>query len=161
MTIPEDGEYRIIATCVHLFRNKYGDFHLTVEKTTTIPPAGTKADPLDKEKLIGTWEFVKSTEKNSPPPGSTVEFAKDGKLTISIKTGKQTITVKGTYSVDGDTLKIVTERSDGKDATETMRIIRLTDKELVTQMPGQLHQPRWSQSSSSPPSYFAPLSSDS
>ena len=33
VTIPEDGEYRIIATCVHLFRNKHGDFHLTVEKT--------------------------------------------------------------------------------------------------------------------------------
>jgi formylglycine-generating enzyme required for sulfatase activity len=31
VTIPEDGEYRIIATCVHLFRKKHGDFHLTVE----------------------------------------------------------------------------------------------------------------------------------
>jgi len=33
VTIPEDGEFRIIATCVHLFRKKHGDFHLTVEKT--------------------------------------------------------------------------------------------------------------------------------
>jgi hypothetical protein len=32
VTIPEDGEYRIIATCVHLLRSKHGDFHLTVEK---------------------------------------------------------------------------------------------------------------------------------
>ncbi len=34
VTIPEDGEYRIIATCTHEgMPNKYGDFHLTVEKT--------------------------------------------------------------------------------------------------------------------------------
>ena len=34
VTIPDDGEYRIIATCSHeAIRNKYGDFHLTVEKT--------------------------------------------------------------------------------------------------------------------------------
>jgi hypothetical protein len=34
VTIPEDGEYRIIATCSHEdIPNKHGDFHLTVEKT--------------------------------------------------------------------------------------------------------------------------------
>jgi hypothetical protein len=34
LTIPEDGEYRIIATCVHeVIQNKHCDFHLTVEKT--------------------------------------------------------------------------------------------------------------------------------
>ena len=33
VTIPEDGEYRIIATCSHeVIRNKHGDFHLTVEE---------------------------------------------------------------------------------------------------------------------------------
>ena len=47
VTIPEDGEYRIIATCYHgAIPNKYGDFHLTVEKTSTIPRADTKAEPL-------------------------------------------------------------------------------------------------------------------
>jgi hypothetical protein len=35
VTIPEDGEYRIIATCFshEVIPNKHGDFHLTVEKT--------------------------------------------------------------------------------------------------------------------------------
>ena len=34
VTIPKDGEYRIVATCSHeAIRNKYGHFHLTVEKT--------------------------------------------------------------------------------------------------------------------------------
>ncbi len=134
VAIPEDGEYRIIATCSHeQIRNKYGDFHLTVEKTTTIPPADAKAEPLDKAKLVGTWEFVKTTEKKSPLSGSTAEFAKDGKLKMSIQSGNQAKTIEGTYSLEGDTLKIVTEGRDGKDATETMRIVRLTDKELVTE----------------------------
>jgi hypothetical protein len=34
-TVPADGEYRIIATCTHELEakaNKYGNFHLTVEK---------------------------------------------------------------------------------------------------------------------------------
>ena len=138
VTIPEDGEYRIIATCYHGdIPNKYGAFHLTVEKTRTMSPAGTRAEPLDKAKLVGTWEFVKSTEKKSPPPGSTVEFTKDGKLKMSTKAGKQSITTEGTYSVDGDTLKIVTEGPDGKDDTRTMKIIRLTDKELVTEPPDE------------------------
>jgi len=34
VTIPADGQYRIIATCSHeAIRNKHGPFHLTVEKT--------------------------------------------------------------------------------------------------------------------------------
>jgi uncharacterized protein (TIGR03066 family) len=133
-TPPEDGDYRIIATCSHEgIKNKYGDFHLTVAKTRTIPPADTKAESSHKEKIVGTWEFVKSTEKNSPPPGSTVEFTKDGKLKTSIQSGNQAITIEGTYSLDGDTLKIVTEGPDRKDATHTMKIIRLTDRELVTE----------------------------
>ena len=134
VTIPEDGEYRIIATCYHgAIPNKYGDFHLTVEKIRTISPADTKAEPLDKAKLVGTWEFVKSTENKPPPPGSTVEFTKDGKLKMSTKAGKQSITIEGAYSVDGDTLKF----EIGKDDTRTMRIIRLTDTELVTEPPDE------------------------
>jgi len=135
VTIPEDGEYRIIATCFShvVIPNKHGAFHLTVEKTSTISPADTRAEPLDKAKLVGTWEFVKSTDKKSPPPGSTVEFTKDGMVKVSTKAAKQSITIEGTYTVDGDTLKI----EIGKDDTRTMRIIRLTDKELVTEPPDE------------------------
>ncbi len=133
--IPEDGEYRIIATCYshEVIANKYGDFHLTVEKIRTIAPTDTRAEPLDKAKLVGTWEFVKSSEKKSPLSGSMVEFTKDGKLKMSIQSGNQAITIEGTYSLDGDTLRIVTEGPDREDATHTMKIIRLTDRELVTE----------------------------
>jgi hypothetical protein len=31
-TVPDDGEYRIVATCLVGIRGKFGDFHLTVEK---------------------------------------------------------------------------------------------------------------------------------
>ncbi len=152
VTIPEDGEYRIIATCSHEeIPNKHGDFHLTVEKTSTIPTADTKGEPSNIQKpadtqaelsndakIVGTWEIVQSTEKNAPPSGSMVELTKDGKVKVFIKADKQAIAIEGTYTVDGDKLIIVTPRPDGKDATDTMKIIGLTDKELVTEemMPG-------------------------
>jgi hypothetical protein len=59
---------------------------------TASPPTDTKAEPSNKEKTVGIWEFVKSTGKNPPPPGSTVEFTKDGKVKVSIKADKQAIT---------------------------------------------------------------------
>jgi len=52
-------------------------------------------------------------------------------MKVSIKAGKKSINLEGTYSVDGDTLRIVTG------VTDTMRIIRLTDTELVTETPGK------------------------
>lgn len=96
------------------------------------------AEPTNKEKIVGTWELVKTTEKNAPPVGSTVEFTKDGKAKLTVKADKP-MTLEATYSVDGDTLKILLKGPDGKEATDTMKITKLTDKELVTEekTPGQ------------------------
>jgi uncharacterized protein (TIGR03066 family) len=92
----------------------------------------------NKEKIIGTWEFVKSTggdpKDPAPPPGSTVEFTKDGKAKMTVKAGGQPVTVDATYTVDGDTLKLVMKGPPGgKDITDTMTITKLTDKELITE----------------------------
>jgi uncharacterized protein (TIGR03066 family) len=96
------------------------------------------AEPTNKEKILGTWELVKTTEKDGAPAGSTVEFMKDGKAKLTIKADKP-MTLEVTYTVDGDTLKIMLKGPDGKEVTDTMKITKLTDKELVTEekSPGQ------------------------
>jgi uncharacterized protein (TIGR03066 family) len=83
----------------------------------------------NKEKIVGTWELVKS--EGGVPPGTTLEFTKDGKLTIKVKVEDKSITVSGTYAIDGDKLKTVV-KIDDKETKETMTIKTLTDKSLVT-----------------------------
>jgi uncharacterized protein (TIGR03066 family) len=89
----------------------------------------------NKDKIVGTWEFVKSSEKDAPPAGAmSVEFTKDGKMTMSMKMPgmDKPITAEGTYEVDGDTLK-TKGGPGGKDKTESVKIAKLTDKELITE----------------------------
>jgi uncharacterized protein (TIGR03066 family) len=81
----------------------------------------------NKDKVIGTWEIVKGTI----PDGSTVEFTKDGKLTIAIKAEGKTVTMEGTYSVDGDKI-LLTYKQGNMESKETLRIKTLTDTMLVT-----------------------------
>jgi len=91
----------------------------------------------NKEMIVGVWEPTKL------PDGvplhttwMTIEFKKDGKLWFFTK---QTLINKDdgannwveTYAVDGDKITI-TRKRDNKDATFSMLITKLTDKELVT-----------------------------
>src|SRR5262245_10362404 len=64
-----------------------------------------KDKAVDKAKLVGTWELVKTDAKDAPPPGTLVEFTKDGKLKVTVEVGEKKVTLNGTYSVDGDKLK--------------------------------------------------------
>ena len=82
------------------------------------------------EKIVGTWVVSKSKEI---PPGTTLEFTKDGKVKVMVKVGEMTINVEGTYKVEGNSFKITTKGPDGKDKTETVKIKELTDKKLVTE----------------------------
>lgn len=88
-----------------------------------------KKEPTNKEKIVGVWE---PTKGDSLPKGATIEFTKDGKLKIAIKVEGKTITADGTYTVDGDKLTTVL-KDEGKEKKETVKIKKLTDKELVTE----------------------------
>jgi uncharacterized protein (TIGR03066 family) len=99
---------------------------------TTVP--GVSGGASNKEKIVGIWEFVKVTggdPKDSPPPGSTVEFTRDGKTKISLKVGAQPSVAEGTYTVDGDTLKMTSKGPGGMEHTDTVTITKLTEKEMV------------------------------
>jgi uncharacterized protein (TIGR03066 family) len=86
-----------------------------------------KADPIDAKKLVGKWKL-----KNDDKDGSlTLDFAKDGKLTITIKFKDKEDKSTGSYKVEGNTLTI-TEKVGGKDESEKSTILKLTDTEMVT-----------------------------
>jgi uncharacterized protein (TIGR03066 family) len=105
--------------------------------------AGASADDKDakdkdkitdaKEKIVGIWEV----RTKGAPPGATMEFTKDGKLTIHVKAGERELNIEGTYKVDGDkliaTLKPPPMAPPGTpESKQTMTITKLTDTELET-----------------------------
>jgi len=88
---------------------------------------------IDKAKLVGTWTYVKSSEKDGTLPAGIVlkvEFAKDGKLNVSFTVKDKEQKQSGTYTLKGDQLTTVTKRGD-KERKETATITELTDKKLV------------------------------
>jgi uncharacterized protein (TIGR03066 family) len=65
------------------------------------------------------------------PVGATIDFTKDGKLKMSMKTpdGK-TVEMEGRYEVEGDKVTAITKGPDGKEKKEPGTITKLTDKEM-------------------------------
>jgi uncharacterized protein (TIGR03066 family) len=94
----------------------------------SVARADDKKDKETQEKLVGVWESVKGSE--TMPPGSTMELTKDGKIKLVFKQGEKSLTVEGTYKVDGQSFKATLKVGD-KEHTETIKIKKLTDTELV------------------------------
>src|SRR5271156_7040735 len=82
-----------------------------------------------KDKIIGSWELVKS--EGGGPPGAVVEFTKDGMVTIKITIEGKAVAMKGTYALEADKLNTVMKDGD-KERKETMTIKTLTAKQLIT-----------------------------
>jgi uncharacterized protein (TIGR03066 family) len=91
-------------------------------------PAATGEKP-NKDKIVGAWEVTKS--ESGGPVGATIDFTKDGKMKMSMKTpdGK-TVEMEGRYEVEGDKVTAITKGPDGKEKKEPGTITKLTDKEM-------------------------------
>jgi uncharacterized protein (TIGR03066 family) len=85
-----------------------------------------KKEATNAEKLLGKWEVTKSGA--GMPVGTTLEFAKDGKLTITVKGQKA---IEGSYKLDGDT--ILNGPKGKPDEGDKNKIKSLTDTKLVTE----------------------------
>jgi uncharacterized protein (TIGR03066 family) len=88
------------------------------------------ADPQDRAMLAGhEWTVVKSEEA---PPGTQIQFAADGKLTVTFQVAGKPREVTGTYALSGNqlTLKLA---HDGRERVETRTIKKLTDAVLITE----------------------------
>jgi len=86
------------------------------------------AADVDKAKAIGTWTVAKGEDI---PPGTSVEFTKDGKLIFKVALNGKEIKLEGTYKIEGDKITVSMKTPDGKDDTETDTIKTLNDNEMV------------------------------
>jgi len=76
------------------------------------------------KKILGPWLVDKSEEL---PPGATVDFLKDGKVTVSAKDKDKEVKHDGTYKVEKD--KLTTKFTyNGKTLEQTDTIVKLTDE---------------------------------
>jgi uncharacterized protein (TIGR03066 family) len=90
---------------------------------------GKEADPEPAGKLIGLWVIA---ERDGLPKGSTIEFRKQGKLTITVQPpGMKAVPIKGTYKVVGKKIDIVTFDANGEPSKGFAKIKVLTTKRLV------------------------------
>ena len=87
-----------------------------------------------QQKLVGTWEVVKFKGKDpkdkGPPPGMTMAFTKDGKVTLAAEVEGKKRSFEGTYKVEGTSFQMTRKVGD-TEHTETMKVLRVDDKELV------------------------------
>jgi uncharacterized protein (TIGR03066 family) len=82
---------------------------------------------VDKQKVVGTWELVKTTSSDNLLKGLKMEFTKEGKFSVWLKDDDKVLT-ESTYEVNGDMIKW--KEFKGADNHEEM-IKTLTDKELI------------------------------
>ena len=95
----------------------------------TFASANTRAADVDKDKLIGAWEMILPEEVKKLDLKIVLEFAKDGKATMSMDGFGKKETKGGTWKLDGDKLTITP--TDEKDKTETITIKSLTADKLT------------------------------
>jgi uncharacterized protein (TIGR03066 family) len=87
-----------------------------------------KDEKIDAKKLLGKWEPA----DNKKDTKLVIEFAKDGKMTISADANGKDIKIDGTYKLDGKKLSIALSFG-GQEQKETLTILKLTDDELSTE----------------------------
>src|SRR4051812_29790464 len=68
----------------------------------TRPQAKAGSEAKGSSKIVGTWEFVRSSNGRSPDWGTKLLFDADGKLTMR----GPGYANEGPYTLDKDTLKI-------------------------------------------------------
>ena len=87
-------------------------------------------DKIDGTKLIGKWE------PKDPKKGEefVMEFAKDGKLSVTGTLDNKLQTFEGTYKLDGNklTIELKVKGADGKveDIKEMVTVTKLTDDDM-------------------------------
>ena len=91
-------------------------------------------DKVDYAKLlIGKWETTKA-DPGTVPPGTIIEFTKDGKMIVGVKKADSDMTLEGTYKLEGN--KFTTSiKVDGEEKTGVITILSINDKELATEDP--------------------------
>jgi uncharacterized protein (TIGR03066 family) len=80
-------------------------------------------DKIDAKLLVGKWSPKNKKEV-------VVEFAKDGKLTVTVGGDGKELKLEGTYKVDGNKLETAVKFGDDE-KKRTITVSKLTETELV------------------------------
>lgn len=95
---------------------------------------GTTARAEDKpdyaKLIVGKWEVTKADE-GTVPPGSVVEFTKDGKFIVIGKEGGTEQTFEGKYTVEKDTFTFTLKVGD-QEHSDTITMTKISDTEMST-----------------------------
>ena len=109
---------------------------LAVGITVCLVVAGARAEDSDLAKmLVGKWEITKAGE-GTPPVGTIVEFAKDGKLTVTIKKDDKDATMEGTYKCESKKF-ICTFKDGDKEKSMVHDVAKITQTELIFTFEGK------------------------
>jgi uncharacterized protein (TIGR03066 family) len=87
-------------------------------------------------KIVGKWEITKAGGQVGP--GSTLDFAKDGKIVIVVKEEKESKTIKGTYKIAKDKLTITLTDEANTSFDQTLTIKKLTDDAMELEDENQM-----------------------
>jgi uncharacterized protein (TIGR03066 family) len=87
-----------------------------------------KDEKIDAKKLLGKWQPAEAKKAEN----LIIEFAKDGKLSVSAEAEGKDTRIPGSYKLDGNklTLALVLGSQEQK---ETLTVLKLTDEELSTE----------------------------
>src|SRR6185503_7444616 len=83
---------------------------------------------IDAKKLLGKWQPGEAKKGENV----VIEFAKDGKLSISADADGKDIKIPGTYKLESNKLTLALAFG-GQEQKETLTVLKLTDEELSTE----------------------------
>jgi uncharacterized protein (TIGR03066 family) len=89
--------------------------------------ADDKEEKIDIKKLIGKWKQKDATKGGGK---EVIEFAKDGKVSVSFGGKDKELKFNGTYKVEENKVT-ATMKEDGKEESKTVTVTKLTDTELT------------------------------
>jgi uncharacterized protein (TIGR03066 family) len=87
---------------------------------------------IDAAKLVGKWAPAPSKDKKEKPLDMLLEFAADGKLSMTVGAAGTEYKALGTYELTGNKLAVVI-RVGEKSVKDTLTVKKLTDTELTTE----------------------------
>lgn len=95
--------------------------------------AGTAARADDKadvaKKIVGAWTVAKA-DPGTFPPGTVLQFQKDGTVKVMAKKGGEDVSIDGSYKLDGKALSL-TLSVGGKDRTVELTVAKVSDAEMT------------------------------
>jgi uncharacterized protein (TIGR03066 family) len=101
-------------------------FVLALAIPTGVAANDKKTDDFPK-LILGKWEITKAG--GAAPAGTTLEFAKDKKVTMVLKEDDANTKVDGTYTIEKDKITLKFKFGD-TDAEEDLTITKLTDEAM-------------------------------